>query len=70
MAVIHIVLVNAESWWGTEERGEERRERQGKRGEKPLRRFLSLRVESSHERAAVYSGDELVSVENICVCVT
>ena len=55
-----------EKWWGTEDGtengGEERRGRQGG-GEKALRRFLSLRVESSHERAGVYSGDEPVSVQ-------
>ena len=30
-------------------------------GERSLRQFISLRVESSQERAAVYSGDDIVS---------
>lgn len=34
-------------------------------GERNLRSFLSLRVESSHERAAIYSGQDLVS-ELLC----
>lgn len=59
------VLVCVERWWATEgEGGEERGVRPGG-GEKHLRRFLSLRVESSRERAAVYSGDDPVSIKSI-----
>ena len=57
----------SDGWWGEnvgEGEGRERRggaeKRRGGGGEKQLRRFLALRVESSHERAAVYSGDEAV----------
>ena len=58
------LCVDTDGWWRMEEieggggggggRGE-------RGGEKTLRRFLSLRVESSHERAAIYSGDEQVN---------
>ena len=40
--------------------GEGGRRRSG--GERSLRQFLSLRVESSQERAAVYAGEDVVSV--------
>lgn len=56
-----VCMLGVERWWGAEDEREERRVSQGG-GEKTLRRFLSLRVESSHERAAVYSGDDPVSI--------
>ena len=36
-------------------------ERRRSGGERSLHQFLSLRVESSQERAAVYNGEEVVS---------
>ena len=61
-----VCCVCVERWWGSEnERENGREEPRGRRGggEKALRRFLSLRVESSHERVGVYSGDETVSLQ-------
>ena len=59
--------VAADGWWNAEGEGEvvgEVRRHVG--GERSLRRFLSLRVESSQERAAVYSGDDIVSPSLKC----
>ena len=41
--------------------GEKEGGRRRSGGERSLRQFLSLRVESSQERAVVYSGDDIVS---------
>ncbi|CAI8053573.1 Protein O-linked-mannose beta-1,2-N-acetylglucosaminyltransferase 1 [Geodia barretti] len=67
LSVNHQPLQAADGWWNAEGEGEvvgEVREKEGGRrhvgGERSLRRFLSLRVESSQERAAVYSGDDIV----------